>query len=209
MQTLTDRQRQTLDVIRGYIAQNDRPPTYSDIGRGLGTSSQGGVVNQLTALAKKGYIERELHISRGVKLTRAAEPNPRRRIYQIPVQGLIADGAPIEPISDPDDVIRLTDDLAGEGAYALRVRGHSMMEDLIDDGDLVVVSPSSSAGNGDVVVALLTNGTSEHGVATLKRYFRERQRIRLQPATRTLKPIYVQPEDIQIQGKLMALIRRV
>ena len=210
MEILSDRQRHILDFISGYISQHDRPPTNREIGQAMGIASTGHVDYHLSVLAKKGYIEREANTSRGLKLTIAAEPNPRKRVYHIPVQGLIAAGAPIEAISDPNDAIELSDDFAAQDAYALRVRGKSMIEDLIDDGDLVVVQPADTAANGELVVALLTNGASEHGEATLKRYYKERDnRIRLQPANKSMKPIYVRPEDVRVQGTVIALIRRV
>jgi repressor LexA len=206
---LSERQRAILSFISSYVNHQDRPPTNREIGQAMGIASTGHVDYHLSVLAKKGYIEREANTSRGLKLTAAADPNPRKRVYHVPVRGLIAAGAPIEAISDGNDAIELSDDFAAEDAYALRVRGMSMIEDLIDDGDLVVVTPSQRASNGDLVVALLTTNTAEHGEATLKRYYRERDRIRLQPANRTMKPIYVRPDDIQIQGKVIALIRRI
>ncbi len=209
MEALSDRQRQMVDFISSYIAEHDRPPTNREIGQAMGIASTGHVDYHLTVLAKKGYIEREANTSRGLRLTAVSEPHPRRRVYNVPVMGLIAAGAPIEAITDPNDAIELGDEFATDDAYALRVRGKSMIEDLIDDGDLVIIRPSSTANNGEVVVALITDSGSEHGEATLKRYYREADRIRLQPANQTMKPIYVKPDDLQIQGKVIALIRRI
>ena len=209
MEVLSERQRQILDFISGYIAEHDRPPTNREIGQAMGIASTGHVDYHLSMLAKKGYIEREANTSRGLRLTPASEPHPRRRVYNVPVLGLIAAGAPIEAISDPNDAIELGDEFATDDAYALRVRGKSMIEDLIDDGDLVVVRPSSTANNGEVVVALITDSRSEHGEATLKRYYREGDRVRLQPANATMQPIYVRPSDLQIKGKVIGLIRRL
>jgi repressor LexA len=209
MEDLSQRQQQMLEFIAGHIAANDRPPTNREIGQAMGVASTGHVDYHLSVLAKKGYLEREANTSRGLRLTVTGDPNPRKRVHHVPVQGLIAAGAPIEAISDPNDAIELSDDLAGQDAYALRVRGKSMIEDLIDDGDLVVITPTDTANNGDLVVALLTSGASEHGEATLKRYYKERDRIRLQPSNQAMKPIYVRPEDVQVQGRVIALIRRV
>ena len=209
MEILSDRQRHILDFISGYIAEHDRPPTNREIGQAMGIASTGHVDYHLSVLAKKGYIEREANTSRGLKLTSVAEPNPRRRVHHVPVVGYIAAGAPIEAISDPNDAVELSDDFAAQDAYALRVRGKSMIEDLIDDGDLVVVTPTSTADNGDTVVALITSGASEHGEATLKRYYREQGRIRLQPPNHTMAPIIVRPHEVQVQGKVIALIRRI
>jgi repressor LexA len=209
MEALSDRQRQILSFISGYFAEHDRPPTNREIGQAMGIGSTGHVDYHLSVLAKKGYIEREANTSRGLRLTAASEPHPRRRVYHVPVVGLIAAGEPIEAMDNPEEAVELGDDFAGEDAYALRVRGISMIEDLIADGDLVVVQPSPTANNGDVVVALLKSDASEKGRVTLKRFYRERDRIRLQPANRTLEPIYVRPEEIDIQGKVVALIRQL
>ena len=209
MEILSDRQRHILEFISQYIEKNDRPPTNREIGHAMSIASTGHVDYHLTVLAKKGYIEREANTSRGLKLTLVADPNPRRRVYHVPVVGYIAAGAPIEAITDPNDAIELSDDFASQDAYALRVRGKSMIEDLIDDGDLVVIRPTQTADNGDTVVALITNGVSEHGEATLKRYYREQGNIRLQPANQTMQPIIVRPDEVQVQGKVIALIRRI
>jgi repressor LexA len=209
MEALSDRQRQILSFISEYFAEHDRPPTNREIGQAMGIGSTGHVDYHLSVLAKKGYIEREANTSRGLRLTAASEPHPRRRVYHVPVVGLIAAGEPIEAMDNPEEAVELGDDFAGEDAYALRVRGISMIEDLIADGDLVVVQPSPTANNGDVVVALLKSDASEKGRVTLKRFYRERDRIRLQPANHTLEPIYVRPEEIDIQGKVVALIRQL
>jgi repressor LexA len=120
-----------------------------------------------------------------------------------------AAGAPIEAYADSSEQIELSPDLAEEGCYALRVKGTSMIEDLIADGDLVVVRPQQTAENGTIVVALLTDSANPEGQATLKRIYRERDRIRLQPANSTMEPIYVQPDALQVQGRVVAVIRRV
>ena len=209
MEALSDRQRQMLAFIAGHIAAHDRPPTNREIGQAMGIASTGHMDYHLSVLAKKGYLEREANTSRGLRLTPVSEPHPRRPVYHVPVMGLIAAGAPIEAITDPNDAIELGDAFATDDAYALRVRGTSMIEDLIGDGDLVVVRPTQTASNGDTVVALLTDGPSEHGAATLKRYYREGDRVRLQPANATMQPIYVRPNDLQIQGTVIGLIRRL
>ena len=209
MEALSQRQHQILAFIATHTARHDRPPTNRDIGRHIGTASTGLVDYHLAALASKGYIHRDTNTSRGLRLTPAADPTPRKRIHHVPVRGLIAAGAPIDAISDPNDSIELSGHFAAQDAYALRVRGTSMIEDLIDGGDLVVISPAQTASNGDLVVALLTTGPTHHGPATLKRYFQERDRIRLQPANQTMKPLYVRPQDLHIQGKVIALIRKL
>jgi repressor LexA len=209
MEALSDRQNQILEFISYYIGEHDRPPTNREIGQAMGIASTGHVDYHLSVLAKKGFIEREANTSRGLRLTAVAEPHPRRRVFHVPVIGYIAAGSPIEAISDPSDAVELSDDFAAEDAYALRVRGKSMIEDLIDDGDLVVVKPSQTASNGEVVVALITNSASEHGEVTLKRYYREKDHIRLQPANQSMQPIIVKPSEVQVQGRVIALIRRI
>lgn len=209
MEAVSDRQRQILDFIARYLQEHDRPPTNREIGQAMGIASTGHVDYHLSVLTKKGYIEREPNTSRGLRLTSSIEVSPLRRVHHVPVVGYIAAGAPIEAITDPNDAVELSSDLAAEDAYALRVRGKSMIEDLIDDGDLVVVRPTQTANNGEVVVALLTNGPSEHGEATLKRYYRERDRVRLQPANKDMQPIIVKPDEVQIQGTVIALIRQM
>src|SRR5437879_39870 len=133
MEVLSDRQRQVLTFISDYLTEHDRPPTNREIGQAMGIASTGHVDYHLTVLAKKEYLERESNTSRGLRLTAISEPHPRRRVYQVPVMGYIAAGAPIEAITDPNDAIELGDEFATDDAYALRVRGTSMIEDLIDD----------------------------------------------------------------------------
>src|SRR5688500_9380844 len=142
MEALSNRQREMLEFIGQHIAQNDRPPTNREIGQAMGIVSTGHVDYHLSMLAKKGYLEREANTSRGLRLTAAADPHPRRHVHHVPVQGLIAAGAPIEAIADPNDAIELSGDFAAQAAYALRGRGNAMIGDLVDDGALVVINPS-------------------------------------------------------------------
>ena len=134
----------------------------------------------------------------------------RASLSEVPVVGRIAAGEPIEAVEERDqDRLLLSPSLAPDGCYALRVKGKSMIEDLIDDGDMVVVRPQSTADNGDIVVALLVDGSSETGRATLKRIYRERGNIRLQPANAALQPIFVDPAALRVQGKVVAIIRQL
>src|SRR5439155_13871562 len=121
--------------------------------------------------------------------------------------GQIAAGQPIEAIENPDDVVEVSQKLVQDGCYALRVKGQSMIEDHIDDGDIVVIHPQTTADDGDTVVALITSGPSSNGEATLKRLYRERGRIRLQPRNATMEPIYVSPSDLEIQGRVVQVIK--
>lgn len=208
LELLTPRQREIYSFIRSKIQGRGYGPTVREIGLEFDIKSPNGVMCHLKALQKKGLIHREPNMSRAIQLLDdpATAPAPH---YGVKLIGRIAAGSPIEAISDPSDAVELGDDFAAEDAYALRVRGKSMIEDLIDDGDLVVVQPAQTAQNGEVVVALLNSGGSEHGEVTLKRYYRERDHIRLQPANQTMQPIIVRPEDVQVQGKVIALIRRI
>ena len=208
MEAVSTRQQDILRFIASYIEEKGRPPTNREIGAGVGIASTGHVDYHLNMLAKKGHLIRERHTSRGLRLVHgpaAAQSRPQ----MVPVVGAIAAGLPIEAIADPNDFVELNARFVSPDAYALRVRGTSMIEDHIADGDLVIVAPTDTANNGEIVVALLTSETSERGEATLKRFYHEGVRIRLQPAHATMEPIYVDPEDLKIQGRAVALIRQL
>jgi repressor LexA len=204
---LSTRQTQILEFVRHYVSDHSYPPTVREIGDGVGITSTSVVDYNLRVLAKRGYIRRDNDISRGIELLdNDGERLPER--ISVPVLGQIAAGAPIEAVEGHVERITLTQDLVPtEGVYALRVRGKSMIEDLIDDGDLVIVRPQDTADNGAIVVALLTDGTGTEGQVTLKRLYRERDRIRLQPANATMQPIYVRPDQVKVQGQVICLIR--
>jgi repressor LexA len=200
-------------AIAELTARNNRPPTNREIGERLGGKSTGHIDYHLRIMREHGVINHDPKKSRGITLTdgAAAEAVPGRVTpLRLPLKGRIAAGQPIEAVSDPDEYVELSmPGDAAEGLYALRVRGKSMIEDLIDDNDVVIVRPQEAVENGDTVVALLLNGTSEAGEVTLKRFYRERGRIRLQPANSTMEPIYVREEDVRIQGKVVAVLRQV
>src|SRR5205085_8036802 len=140
--------------------------------------------------------------SRGLELLADVAPTSRSpRVVEVPIVGRIAAGEPIEAVEGHVETIPFATELASEGCYALQVKGKSMIEDLIDDGDLVIVRPQETASNGDIVVALLLDSMAPEGVATLKRLYRERDRVRLQPANASMQPIYVMPESLRVQGK--------
>lgn len=204
---LSMRQERMLEFISRFIGDNARPPTVREIGDAVGINSTSVVDYNLKILQRNRLIKRDSKISRGIEVVHAL-PRSRRPTIPVAISGRIAAGEPIEAVADNSETLELPIDLAAEGAYALRVKGQSMIEDLIDDGDLVVVRPQSSADNGDIVVALITDGPSQEGAATLKRFYRERDRIRLQPANSQMEPIYVRPENVSVQGKVIALIRQ-
>jgi repressor LexA len=204
---LSARQERMLEFIRDFRGQHGYPPTVREIGRAAGISSTSVVDYNLNVLEKGGYIRRDREISRGIELL--TEETERQPTYAIPIVGQIAAGQPILAVEGQRETLTLSPELAPEGAYALRVKGKSMIEDLIDDGDLVVVKPQETAENGDIVVALVVDGEAPEGTATLKRLYRERGRVRLQPRNPDMAPIYVQPDALRIQGRVVSVIRHL
>ena len=204
---LSARQQRMLEFIAEFRARHGYPPTVREIGRAAGISSTSVVDYNLNVLEKGGWIRRDREISRGIELL--GDAAERESTVSIPIIGQIAAGQPIEAIEGVQETFALSPALAPEGAYALRVKGRSMIEDLIDDGDLVIVKPQPTAENGDIVVALITGADTPEGSATLKRLYREPGRVRLQPRNPEMKPIYVKPEDLRIQGKVVSVIRAI
>ena len=194
------------DFIVRYMKSEGMPPTNREIGRELQIASTGHVDYHLTMLEKKGLISRQPKKSRGIKLTKQSSG--------IPVMGTIAAGEPIDIFRDPSASVDLGNGLVdAESSYALIVRGRSMIEDHICDGDYVVIKPQSTCQNGDIVVAVHMQ-EGESGSATLKRFFQEKEhdRVRLQPANSELDPILV-PKSVwdrewQVQGKVVAIFRQ-
>lgn len=199
---LTDRQREVLAFITRCIDENDVPPSLQEIGQAMGGISPTAALAHVTALERKGYVRRNPHERRGLSIIRAETIATGPAVYALPIVGTIAAGQPIEAFEETPETLNVEAGLArSPDNFVLRVRGLSMIGDGINDGDLVVVHPQSTAENGETVVALV-GGTG----ATLKRFFRERGRIRLQPANPSLEPIIV--TDVTIQGKVVAVIRR-
>jgi repressor LexA len=204
---LSERQRAILEFIREYTEEHGYPPSIREIGQAVGISSTSVVDYNLRILEAEGHIRRDREVSRGLGLASAAAE--RARIVRVPIVGRIAAGEPIEAVQGEHDTIELSAGFVPEDCYALQVKGKSMIEDLIDDGDIVIVRPQETADQGSIVVALLLNQGASEGVATLKRFYRERDRIRLQPANAEMAPIYVDPQDLRIQGRVVALIRHL
>lgn len=199
-------QRRMYDFIVNYMKSEGMPPTNREIGHELQIASTGHVDYHLTMLEKKGLITRQPKKSRGIKLIKSP--------VGIPVMGSIAAGEPLDIFSDATERVDMGRELAdAENAYALIVRGRSMIEDHICDGDYVVIKPQSTCQNGDIVVAVhMQEGVS--GSATLKRFFQEKDhdRVRLQPANSELEPILI-PKSVwdrewQVQGKVVAIFRQ-
>lgn len=200
--TLYRRQKQILDFIAQYIQKNGYAPTLQQIADSIGVSSLATVHEHLNAMEKKGVISRREGSARGIELADERLSELTQGI-EIPILGFIAAGQPIEPYTDPNASVRVSPSMLSgkKRAFILQVKGDSMVEDGILDGDFVVVEQQEDARNGDIVVALL-----ENGLATLKRYFREATRIKLAPANASMSPIYAQ--SVKIQGKVVGVIRR-
>jgi repressor LexA len=209
MKCPTPRQQAILAHIRQFIDEFGYPPTVRQIQSALGISSTSVVDYNLNILEREGHLRREPETSRGLEVVGESMRDLRHLIVGVPILGRIAAGEPIEAIQDAEYVNLTRELVPDEGAFALRVRGQSMIEDHIDDGDLVIVRPQSDASDGDTVVALLLGGPTEGGEVTLKRFYREREHIRLQPANSGMAPIFVAPDQIRVQGKVIAVIRKV
>jgi len=196
------RQGQILDFIKQYIQSNGSAPTLKQIAEAIGVSSLATVHEHLSALENKGLIKRKAGKTRSIDLINKDTEFSEEGL-EVPILGFIAAGAPIEPYTDPNASFSIPSAFVSgkKRVYVLKVRGESMIEEQIRDGDYVVVEQSEEARNGDIVVALLDNG-----MATLKRFFRETTRIRLEPANAQMNPIFV--KNVKIQGKVVGLIRR-
>lgn len=193
---LTRRQKDILDFIRSYREKHGISPTQREIRENFGLSSFGTVQKHLKRLEEKGALAREWNRSRGIS---PAVERPSSR--EVALLGYVAAGRPIEPFPD-EERIEVPATLLGKGEhFVLRVRGDSMIEDGIRDGDYVVVARRSTARNGQTVVALV------RGEATLKRYYAEGSRIRLQPANTAMKPLTLEARDVTVQGVVTGLIR--
>ena len=200
MQPLTKRQREILDFLSEFIQQHGYAPSLEEIGRRFGLSSLATVHKHLTNLQDKGFIKRAWNRSRSVELV------PTRvgaRAVDLPLLGNVAAGEPIEAVVSAETVA-VPEDLVGKrDTYALRVRGNSMIDEQIKDGDIVIVEDRKTADNGEMVIALL------HGLeVTLKKFYRENGHVRLQPANETLQPLIVNAHEVQIQGVVIGVMRR-
>ncbi|HLG73336.1 MAG TPA: transcriptional repressor LexA [Chloroflexota bacterium] len=204
---LSDKQARILDFIQTFHAKNQRPPTNREIGRGVGIRSTSHVNYHLRILEEKGHIERIRNTSRGLRLTSPMQAESELR--KVPLFGRIAAGAPIEAIHSEDELVPVPGDFAPGESYALKVRGQSMIDALIDDGDIVIVQPTATAENGDMVVAHLLDTRGANPEATLKRFYREKDKVRLQPANSQMQPIYVDPDRIEVKGKVVAVLRKL
>ncbi len=208
---LSGRPKQILEFIEQFLAENGYPPSVRQIQKGAKISSTSVVKYNLEKLAELGYIEHDKKTSRGLRLT-GQGIETISALLRIPLLGRIAAGEPIPvPGSDfnvmPDKAITLTRDIIKDedGLYALEVRGNSMIDALIHDGDVVVMKHAREARNGEMVAIWLKDKEE----TTLKRFYLEGGRVRLQPANQTMQPIYADPGNVEIQGRVVAVIRRV
>jgi repressor LexA len=199
--TKQDQQRaeKILTYIRETIDGRGYPPSVREIAEAVGLASTSAVHHHLTKLEKDGKLQKEATRSRALSLP----GQHAARVVVAPIIGEIAAGQPIEAYEDRSETMSLPGELAaGHDTFVLRVRGKSMIEDHIDNGDYVVIQPQSTARDGEIVVAILDDNT-----ATLKRFYKERDRVRLQPANSEMEPIYAR--DVKIQGKVIGVIRRL
>ena len=209
MTELTARQEAILAYIKDFIADNGYPPTIREIGLALGITSTSVVNYNLNKLEKAGLLGRDSQVSRGLKVVGAV---PDVHLVRVPVLGTIAAGRPIPvpdavAINEADELIEVTRDLVGSAndVFALHVKGNSMIDAMISDGDIVVMQAAQTAENGDMVAAWITDREE----TTLKRFYLENGRVRLQPANPSMDPIFVDPASVQIQGRVVAVIRNL
>lgn len=201
---VTAKQRRVFEFIKGYIESNGEPPTIAEIGRHFQISSSASVHGILSALEREGLIKRTPNISRGISIVKQPPGDDDDRGGEIPLLGTVAAGQPIEAILS-HDTIAVPPNLQGRGrTFALRVRGDSMIEENIQDGDIIIVTSQNTADNGQTVVALI-----DGNYATVKKFYREPEFIRLEPANSQFKPLFIKtPERIQIQGVVTGLLRK-
>ena len=204
MKYVTERQRDILSFIKEHQKANGVAPTHREICDHFGFSSYGTVYKHLSLLEKKGLIRRDWNQKRGVELVEQKEEQrePAAGVRELPLFGYIAAGRPLD-VDVSDETISVPEPLTTRGEnYVLKVRGDSMIDDGILDGDLVIISRREQAYNGEMVVA------NVNGEVTLKRIYREGERVRLQPANATMSPIFAPARDVAVQGVVVGLMRR-
>jgi repressor LexA len=212
MRTLSSRQQRILGFIRRFLADNTYPPTIRDIVNGCGISSTSVADYNLEILEKEGFIRRHREVSRGIELLNGSSARSTKVI--VPVIGQIAAGEPIPvPAADSWNIVASSDTLEAphelvrdkENVYALKVKGFSMIDALINDGDVVLMQYASTIENGAMAAVWLKNEKT----ATLKKVYVTEEYVRLQPANSQMKPIYTETDNVEIQGKVIAVIRQL
>ncbi|MCI0399383.1 MAG: transcriptional repressor LexA [Chloroflexi bacterium] len=217
---LSKRQQSILDYIWEYIRGSGRPPTIREIGQAVKISSTSVVNYNLTKLTEKGYLARDAEVSRGLRLTDKTEAlyggvtSVVKGLVRIPMVGTIVASEPLEvghenfATYDEEDAVELSTsmlpDKSSDDLFALRVSGDSMIDAMVNDGDIVIMRKQSTARNGDMVAVWLTPSDT----TTLKYFYNEGTRVRLQPANPTMGPIYVEPSQVTVQGKVMMVLRQ-
>jgi repressor LexA len=213
---LSDRQQRMLSFIRRFTADNGYPPSIREIGKAVGISSTSVVNYNLNRLVEEGLLDRDQNVSRGLRLVESLTGmrEGRQDVISIPLVGRIFASEPVPlPGTDTalfgaDEAIEITQGLLSttEGLFALEVKGQSMIDAMIDDGDIVVMKREPEWRNGDMVAVWL----KDREETTLKHIYREQGRVRLQPANPTMEPIYVEsPEEVEVQGKVMLVVRQL
>lgn len=200
---LYPKERQLLDFIIQFIARYGYAPTLKEIGQAMNVSSPATVHEHVDKLRMKGYIQKLDGTTRGIEVVEKYRGSESTASVELPVLGYIAAGQPLEPYTDPNFYLSVAPGMisGSKAGYILQVKGLSMKDDGIMDGDFVVIQHQQEAKNGDIVVALLPNG-----LATLKRIFFEKDRIKLMPANSEMSPIYA--THVKIQGKVVGVIRK-
>ncbi len=210
---LRPRQQQILDFIGQFLDENGIPPTVRDIQRGCSISSTSVVDYNLRLMERDGYLKRRSEVARGIELLDETGLPVANGAARVQIVGSIAAGQPIPAFSSEGvdsaaefDIVEVRPDLKKRHGtlYALSVKGTSMIDALIDDGDVVVIKPTNTARNGEMVVAWL----KEEEEATLKKFFREGDQIRLQPANSTMDPIYVPADNVEVKGRVVEVLRQ-
>ncbi|MEX2284024.1 MAG: transcriptional repressor LexA [Gemmatimonadota bacterium] len=199
---LTKRQKEILDFLEGFLAENGYAPSFEEIAKHFGYTSLATVHEHLENLRQKGYIRKSYNASRSVELVPAGA---KVSAVELPLLGQVAAGVPIEAIRD-SETVAVPEDFLGRGGehYVLKVKGDSMIDEQIRDGDYIVINAKNTASNGETVVALV-RGES----ATVKKFYRENDgRIRLQPANTTMQPMYFRGHEVTIQGIVIGVMRR-
>lgn len=201
-QVIYKRQKQILNFLREYIEKYGHAPTLVEIARKLGVKSLATVHEHLQTLERKGLIKKSSGLVRGIEILDKKIGEVIRGV-ELPLLGFIAAGSPIEPYTDSQATFQVSPNMVSPAkkSFVLQVRGESMIEDGILDGDFVVVEETNQAKNGDIVVAMI-----ENGVVTLKRFFKEKDRVRLEPANSSMQPIFA--KSVTIQGKCVGVIRK-
>jgi repressor LexA len=203
---ISETRQRIFKFIRDFIEERGYAPTVRDILKGCNISSTAVVQHHLNILEREGHIHRDPEVFRSIQLI------DKQSTVRIPLLGYIAAGEPI-PVPESDtwqkeaaDALELTEELIPEKeVYALKVKGLSMVDALIDDGDIVLMKAAETADDGDMVAVWLKDKQE----VTLKRLFREKENIRLQPSNASMKPLYVNPKDVEVQGKVVGVIRKL